>query len=163
MTRQHFLVPLDFSPDADHALEYAIGLAAVLQAHVTLLHVLELPKLVDMSLTPYRVKMETESRRELEARLQRVRQAGVAGDMIRVHGVPFQEIIAVAKTIGANLIIMGSHGRTGLRRVLMGSVAEKVVRLAPCAVLATRHADAMPTPEGETDEAPGTVPSPDHH
>ena len=156
MRWQHFLVPLDFSPDADHALEYAIGLAAVLQAHVALLHVLELPKLVDMSLTPYRVQMETETRRALAARLQRVHQAGVAGDMMRVHGVPFQEIIAMAKTTGADLIIMGTHGRTGLHHVLMGSVAEKVVRLAPCAVLVTRLSDA-PTPEGEAEEAPGTV------
>lgn len=162
MRWQHLLVPLDFSPDADHALEYAIELAAVLQAHVTLLHVLELPKLVDMSLTPSRVHMETASRRELEARLQRVHQAGVTGEMLRVHGVPFQEIIALAKTRGADLIIMGTHGRTGLRHVLMGSVAEKVVRLAPCAVLVTRLSDARPTPEAEADETPGTVSAPFH-
>jgi nucleotide-binding universal stress UspA family protein len=149
------------SPDADDALEYAMGLAAVLQAHVTLLHVLELPKRVDMSLTPARIAMETTSKRELEARLQRVHQAGVAGEMMRVHGVPFQEIIAIAQAIGADLIIMSTHGRTGLRHALLGSVAEKVVRLAPCAVLVTRPSDAIPTPEGEAGEARGTVSAPD--
>jgi len=152
MSCQHFLVPLDFSTEADQALEYAIGLAATLQARVTLLHVLEIPKLVDMSLTPYRAHMETETKRALAARLQRVHQAGVAGDMIRVHGVPFQEIIELATTTGIDLIIMSTHGRTGLRHVLLGSVAEKVVRLAPCSVLVTRHADAVPRPEGEASE-----------
>jgi nucleotide-binding universal stress UspA family protein len=161
MRWQRFLVPLDFSPDADHALAYAIRWATALQAHLTLLHILELPKLVDMSLTPYRIAMETTSKRELEARLQRVHQAGVAGEMMRVHGVPFQEIIAIAKAIGADLIIMGTHGRTGLRHALMGSVAEKVVRLAPCAVVVTRPSDAMPTPEGEADAARGMVSAPD--
>jgi hypothetical protein len=60
----------------------------------------------------------------------------------------FQEIIATAQAIGADLIIMGTHGRTGLRHALMGSVAEKVVRLAPCAVLVPRSSgEAMPTRE----------------
>ena len=105
-----------------------------------------------MSLTPYRAKIETESKQALEACLQRVHHAGVAGGMIRVHGVPFQEIIEMAKTTGADLIIMGTHGWTGLHYVLMGSVAEKVVRLAPCPVLVTRPPDTVPTPEGEADE-----------
>jgi hypothetical protein len=77
--------------------------------------------------------------------------------------VPFQVIIDTARTAHIDLIIMGTHGRIGLRHVLMGSVAEKVVRLAPCAVLVTRPSDTMPTPEGETDEAPGTVSAPDQY
>jgi nucleotide-binding universal stress UspA family protein len=145
MKFQHFLVPLDCSTDADQALEYATQLAVKLQARLTLLHVIALPKLADMSLTPFRVKMDTESRQALAACLQRVHIAGVVGDMIRVHGVPFQEVIALAKTTEADLIIMGTHGRTGLAHVFLGSVAERVVRLAPCPVLVTRHPNAGST------------------
>jgi nucleotide-binding universal stress UspA family protein len=66
--------------------------------------------------------------------------------MLNVHGTPLQEIIDTAKATGADLIIMGTHGRTGLHHVLVGSVAEKVVRLAPCSVLVTRHPDDASTP-----------------
>jgi universal stress protein A len=55
-----------------------------------------------------------------------------------VQGVPFQTIIDAARDHGVDLIVMGTHGRTGLTHVFMGSVAEKVVRLAPCPVLVTR-------------------------
>ena len=68
----------------------------------------------------------------------RLRDAGVPGETMIVHGVPFQTIIDTAKEQGVDLIIMGTHGRTGLTHVLMGSVAENVVRLAPCPVLVTR-------------------------
>jgi nucleotide-binding universal stress UspA family protein len=76
MRFQHFLVPLDCSTHADRALEYAIGLAIKCQARLTLLHVIELPKLIDMRLTPYREKMAAEFRRVLEACLKRVHNAG---------------------------------------------------------------------------------------
>jgi nucleotide-binding universal stress UspA family protein len=72
--------------------------------------------------------------------LARVQQAGLQGDSVIVEGVPFQAIIDTARDSGADLIVMGTHGRTGLTHVLMGSVAEKVVRLAPCPVLVTRAA-----------------------
>ena len=64
----------------------------------------------------------------------RVTAAGLACDSSIVHGVPFQVIIETARTAHIDLIIMGTHGRTGLRHVLLGSVAERVVRLlpAPC-------------------------------
>ena len=61
-----------------------------------------------------------------------------------VHGVPFQEILDTAKTQQVDLIIMGTQGRTGLQHVLMGSVAEKVVRLAPCPVLVVRQPTSVP-------------------
>jgi nucleotide-binding universal stress UspA family protein len=145
---QHILVPLDLSPASDQALEYAIRLAATLRAHLTLLHVLEVSKLADMRLTPYRAQQDAETHQALAARLEQVHQTGVEGDMLRVHGVPYEEIINTAKARRTDLIIMATHGRTGLRHMLMGSVAETVVRLAPCAVLVTRHTDAVPVPEG---------------
>jgi nucleotide-binding universal stress UspA family protein len=67
-----------------------------------------------------------------------VQQAGVQGDGAIVEGVPFQTITDTAKDQNVDLIVMGTHGRTGLSHVLMGSVTEKVVRLAPCSVLVTK-------------------------
>ena len=58
-----------------------------------------------------------------------------------VVGIPFMEIIHAAKELNSDMIIMGTHGRTGLQHVLMGSVAEKVVRRAPCPVLTVKHPD----------------------
>jgi nucleotide-binding universal stress UspA family protein len=69
---------------------------------------------------------------------QRVTAAGVEGATLVVHGVPFHEIVATARLHHVDLIIMGTHGRSGFLHLLLGSVAENVVRLAPCAVLVTR-------------------------
>jgi universal stress protein A len=144
MTTQHYLVPLDFSPYSDQALSYAMALATRLQARLTLLHVIHEPMGVgDMpSALPYPAlylqEIEAEVQRGIEARLQQVHDAGLQGDTVIVHGVPFQRIIDTARDQHIDLIIMGTHGRTGLHHVLVGSVAEKVVRLAPCPVLVTR-------------------------
>ena len=69
---------------------------------------------------------------------------GLEGEIAVVHGVPFQEMLDTAKKQQVDLIIMGTHGRTGLQHVLMGSVAEKVVRLAPCPVLVVRQPTLVP-------------------
>jgi nucleotide-binding universal stress UspA family protein len=65
-----------------------------------------------------------------------------------VHGVPFHVIIDTARTAHVDLIIMGTHGRTGLPHVLLGSVADRVVRLAPCPVLVVRVPTDTPAQEG---------------
>ena len=140
MQPQHFLVPLDFSPYADQALTYAIDLAKTLKARITLIHVMYIPTMVEVNLAPYQAQIENESQRSLDEGLQRVRNAGLEGETLLKQGVPFQAIIDAARDTAADLIIMGTHGRTGLEHVLLGSVAEKVVRLAPCPVLVTRSA-----------------------
>ena len=61
-----------------------------------------------------------------------------------IHGVPFHEIIETAKMQQVDLIVMGTHGRTGLQYMLLGSVAEKVVHLAPCPVLVVRQPTVVP-------------------
>ena len=146
MPTQHFLVPIDFSEYADQALAYAIRLASTLDAQLTLLHVMQpLPMAgVDMGVTlpaTYLQEVEAEVQRSMEAALARVTAAGLTGEQVVLYGVPFQEIIGTAKARQVDLIIMGTHGRTGLLHVLLGSVAEKVVRLAPCSVLVVRQAD----------------------
>ncbi len=144
MAARRFLVPLDFSEYANQALDYAITLAGKLGAHLTLLHVIQPLPLggVDMGVTlpfAYVQEMEAEIQRSMESSLERVTAAGLEGEIVIVHGVPFHEIIETAKTQQVDLIVMGTHGRTGLQYVLLGSVAEKAVRLAPCPVLVARQ------------------------
>lgn len=138
MSMQHFLVPLDFSVHSDYALAYAIFLAKQLQARLTLLHVIYLPSLlITARLTPYMTEEEAEAKVLLITALQRVDQAGLQGDWQIVYGVPWTQITTMAAALQTDLIIMGSHGRTGLQHALLGSVAERVLRLAPCHVLVT--------------------------
>jgi nucleotide-binding universal stress UspA family protein len=144
MTPQHCLVPIDFSEYSLHALDYAVELAGKLDARLTLLHVIQSLPVggADMGVTlPYAYieNLEAELRRSLESYRERITAKGLLSDSVIVHGVPFQEIIEIAKARQVDLIIMGTHGRTGLLHVLLGSVAEKVVRLAPCPVLVTRR------------------------
>jgi nucleotide-binding universal stress UspA family protein len=149
MTAQRFLIPVDFSEYANQAVEYAIGLASKLGARLTLLHVIQpLPLAgVDMGVTlPYTYiqDLEAEITNSMQAYLERVTAAGLEGEIAVVHGVPFQEILETAKTQQVDLIVMGTHGRTGLEHVFLGSVAEKVVRLAPCPVLVVRQPTVVP-------------------
>jgi nucleotide-binding universal stress UspA family protein len=140
MTLQHMLVPLDFSEPASRALEYAIRLARQLQARLTLLHVIYLPPLAGADLTTQMAEIEAAARHAMDERLRRVQEAGIAVQSIIVHGIPWQEIVDKAKDTQADLIVMSTHGRTGLQHMLLGSVAEKVVRFSPCSVLVTRQA-----------------------
>ncbi len=82
--------------------------------------------------------LEQELTQHLEGYLQRVKNAGAEGDLVIGHGTPFVETIEAVKARQIDLIIMGSHGRTGFSHVLLGSMAEKLVRLAPCPVLVVR-------------------------
>ena len=143
MTAQHILVPTDFSNTANDALDYAIQLAKILQARLTVLYGLHLSSLALGEASPvvldstYKA-METNAQSQMQLALERVHQAGVEGDSAIIEGIPFQVIMDAANSRGVDLIVMGTHGRTGFAHALLGSVAEKVVRLAPCPVLVTR-------------------------
>jgi universal stress protein A len=82
--------------------------------------------------------LEAELTQHLNGYLQRVEDAGVKGDLVMTHGVPFEKTIEIVIARQIDLIIMGSHGRTGFSHLLLGSMAEKLVRLAPCPVLVVR-------------------------
>ena len=147
MPISHVLVPTDFSPYAEQALDYAIRLARTLKARLTVLHVIQPVLLagVDMGVAlpeTYLREVEDAVQSSMAETLARVTATGLPGARVVLYGVPFQEIVEVAKARQVDLIAMGTHGHTGLMHVLLGSVAEKVVRLAPCSVLvvpATRH------------------------
>jgi nucleotide-binding universal stress UspA family protein len=142
MIPQHLLVPVDFSDRSDQALAYAITMAQKLQARMTLLHVIYMPPLAGANLTTQMTAIEAAAQQAIEKCLQQVRSAGVQGESIVCQAIPWQEIVERAKDLHADLIVMGTQGRTGLQHVLLGSVAEKVVRLAPCPVLVARTAEA---------------------
>jgi len=143
---RRILVPIDFSPPSRAALEYAVALAAPLGASLEVLHVWEPPAYVGpeaVAFVPVDVARQAweEVRGGVQGEVEHL-VAAVAGTF-PVHvsvipGTPAELIPEVAAEVGAELVVMGTHGRTGLARVLMGSVAEAVVRRAPCPVLTLR-------------------------
>ena len=151
MPAQHILVPIDFSANSDHALDYAMTLAHTLQARLTLLHVIE-PLVGSVEALPYTYIQDLEAKITdlMTSYRERVTGAGLQSDFAIVHGVPFQVIVETARTAHADLIIMGTHGRTGLSHVLLGSVAERVVQHAPCPVLVVRPPTDTPAQESQS-------------
>jgi nucleotide-binding universal stress UspA family protein len=140
---RRILVPTDFSPPSERALELAIEFARRFGAELTLFHAHELPAYVFpdgvMPVSPeILLELERSMNAELDRLAARVRAAGVPVSTKTGVGAHDVEIVRYASEMNADLIIMGTHGRTGLRHVLLGSVAEKVVRRAPCPVLTVR-------------------------
>jgi nucleotide-binding universal stress UspA family protein len=140
---KNILVPTDFSETAEAALDYAVALAGKLDAKVHLLHVVGI-QLVGaeyrLSVTATMLDAITEgSQKELD-RLAAARAGRVAlGPTLLEIGDARTQITQTAAKIGADLIVMGTHGRRGIKRLLIGSVAESVVRTAPCPVLLVRQ------------------------
>jgi nucleotide-binding universal stress UspA family protein len=147
MRWQTLLVPHDYSPCADRALAMAADLARLHQARIVLLHVTHLPpgltadaQISDANGNMIRVDAyaEAAAARELESRAEPLRQGGLAVEVRSALGAVADEIIEVAGIEKADLIVMGTHGRTGLAHVLLGSMTEKVLRQAPVPVLTVR-------------------------
>ena len=143
---KNILVPLDLSKDSKVILHYAVSLSKKLKAKATVFHVLEKPR-VDLSeinfesgfLKDLRKHHEEEAERGLKALMpDEYRKENNIKTDIR-WGEPSVEIINEAERMKTDLIIMGTHGRTGLSHMLLGSVAEKVLRLAPCPVTVVKN------------------------
>jgi nucleotide-binding universal stress UspA family protein len=147
---KQILVPTDFSETADAALEYACVLAGQLGATVRLLHVLEDPIITEgLTAEAYiaeapmvRNAMLRDAEERLEARRTPPREgaAQVEAEVLVGHGA--RTIAEYAGERNFDLIVMGTHGRTGIAHLLLGSVAERLVRTAPCPVLTVRQAVA---------------------
>jgi len=143
---QTLLLPIDFSSHAASALEMAIALARDARATVHLYHAYEIPL---GTIPPYGVaipepmlaEVRDAASRRLEKAAQQLRQAGVASETHIEHAPPVDGISDAARELRADLIVMGTRGLTGLKHVLLGSVAERTVRTAPCPVLTVRAAD----------------------
>jgi universal stress protein A len=154
-TIRRILVPVDFSSGADLAIETALALAGKLGAEVHVLHVWQPPPYMvpEMMVTvpggaalPFDEFMRTRTKKDLDAFVR----PHVAGGAVRptAHvecGIPKDAIVRFAERNAVDLVVMGTHGHTGLMHVLMGSVAEHVVRHQPCPVLTVRY----PAKEGQ--------------
>ena len=142
------LCPIDHSECSYLALKYAISLALKDEAKLYLMHVIDL-RLYDTELykfspyTPNEIDMSN-VRTDLMKSLPEGTTDVLEVETIVVKGVPFHEIINAAREINADLIVIGTHGKTGLSHIMMGSVAEKVVRKAPCPVLTVRMFSPLP-------------------
>jgi nucleotide-binding universal stress UspA family protein len=138
----HILVPTDFGDAARHALKMALGLAAASNAKVTILHTTWLPPSAYAAYAEGVFWPTDEMSKGAAMELEEVRKnaARIYGNVETkmVTGEPWEQILAVAKDIGADLIVMGTHGRRGVARAFIGSVAEKVVRMAGIPVLVAR-------------------------
>jgi nucleotide-binding universal stress UspA family protein len=140
---RHILCPTDFSESSGEAFETALMMATDSGARLTLLHVQQLPAPVFpdviLPVSPSILRdAEQSAEHAMERLCERARAAGVAADCRVTVGAPHVEICDAAEEVGADLIVMGTHGRTGLSHVILGSVAEKVVRKAQCPVLTVR-------------------------
>ena len=142
---RRILFPTDFSEPAEYAWSYALTFAQEFGAEVHLLHVIAPPpRLTEAYAVDYNPEkmvgsLSTEADATLDRQIEAAKSRGlVFRREVRV-GVDFREIIDYATKHDIDLIAMATHGRSGLAHVLLGSVAEKVVRKAPCPVLTIKH------------------------
>lgn len=152
MTRtRRILHPSDFSSASRAAFAKALALARADRAELLLVHVLSpvtlgmggeyiSPRVLDDVIRSARA----DAQRRLDALRARAKKAGARATTLLVEGTPFTQIAKVAQAKRADLIVMGTHGRTGLTKLFLGSVAERVVGTASCPVLTVRGSGAGP-------------------
>jgi universal stress protein A len=135
---KQILVPVDFSESTAGLLQFSQALAGQTGARLTLLHVVE-PIHVDwkMDTSDLQRERQVQSSRMLRELVEREFGGGKVAAEIRA-GPPVETIASFARQTKTDMIIIATHGRTGLKRALLGSVAERVVRHAPCPVLVVR-------------------------
>jgi nucleotide-binding universal stress UspA family protein len=146
------LVPTDFSDPSNEALAYAKDLAETFNASIHLLHVVENPlaqpwalETYDMSLDAVLADFKAYGQQQLEKTMPAPDRKKYNAELAIGVGSPFSEIRDYANAHHVDLIVMGTHGRGGLAHAMLGSVAERVVRYAPCPVLTIRQGDGRVT------------------
>ena len=145
------LCPIDHSDCSKEALKYAVSFAMKNEAKLYLLHIIDI-RSFDESIDTMAAQIPNdETIKQLKTKLLECIPEEIRSDMqleaLVVQGIPFAEIISIAKKNKVDMIVMGTHGRTGLAHIMIGSVSEKVVRKAHCPVLTVRqsgHKFVMP-------------------
>jgi nucleotide-binding universal stress UspA family protein len=143
---RRILCPTDFSEFAKRALHQAIPLARWYESSLTALHVLPTAVPVD-GMFPYSLPplahegVRTRVERELDEFVAPAREVGIAADTVLREGAVPATILDLARNLPADLLVMGTHGQSGLERLVLGSVTESVLRRAPCPVLTTSRED----------------------
>ncbi len=146
LTISRILVPVDFSAHSEFVLRYATALASRVDASLHLLHVVEDPiatgawggETVIPNLTELRQELLDDAERRLVSFREEAERAQVPVVTTARMGLTSHTIVEYAKTLNIDLIVMGTHGRTGVAHLFMGSVAERVLRHASCPVLTVR-------------------------
>lgn len=146
---ESILVPVDFSSQSDRAVDVAVDVAKAMNAEIHLLHVYGIPVgiagpgIYDTALpVTVMTDLRDSAAKALEDRVARLAATGVKVSGVVREGIPAQAIVEVADEVGAGLIVMGTRGLSGLKHVLLGSVAERTIRQAPCPVLTVPDEDA---------------------
>ena len=142
MTKK-ILCPIDFSQGSARACKAAAELARALPAEIELLYVIQLPVLglpatEAMSTPTFMAEMTASAERGLTQYKEELAASGVTISTLYLEGSPADVIVERARQLDAYLIVMGTHGRTGMQRLLLGSIAERVVRMASTPVLTVR-------------------------
>jgi nucleotide-binding universal stress UspA family protein len=140
------LVPIDFSPHSNEVMKYASAIAKAFNATIILMHVVDSAtySVTDtFNVVDRRRPLETIARTLLDNWAEQI-NGGVSVQPYLATGFAYQEILKKTEKDQVDLIVMGTHGRTGLGHFLLGSVTEKVVRMAPCPVLTVRLNDQAP-------------------
>ena len=141
------LLPTDFSANADRAQAEAIRLAQGLGGEIVLIHVtVDTPPYGETLMNQKEVREVYEAARRwatttLEEKVTAIRERGLAARSLLESGVPHLEIVKAAAAEGADYVVIGTRGRGGLERAFIGSVADRVIRSAPCPVVSVRHAE----------------------
>ena len=144
------LVPCDFADCSRQAGDVGLELAQSFRVPLVLVHVFQFPPAIYTGMPPltvpeYDQMMEASARTALHDESARLQGKGVALETSFARGIAWEEIIETAKRLDVGLIVMGTHGRRGLPRAILGSVAEKVVRLSPVPVLTIHGTDIHAT------------------
>jgi nucleotide-binding universal stress UspA family protein len=138
----HLLVPVDFGEPSQQALDAAVELATWFKARLTLVHVYEIPAYVYGGMTFATADLfgpiEEAAREQLDKTLREVQKRVPGTKAVLRRGPAAPEILAVVDEVHPDLVVMGTHGRKGMSHALLGSVAERIVRLSPVAVLTMR-------------------------
>lgn len=140
---RRIVVPVDFSPTSDYALSFAVSLAARLGAQIQLLHVYhfasrQLPAGGAVTRAEFLRDYASTYHEQLDGLIARHAGAGVAIQGVLLKGVPDEQIVKAARDLNADLIVIGSQGRSGLAEMILGTVAERVVRTSTVPVLTIR-------------------------
>lgn len=142
---QTILCPTDFSEYSKHALKYALSLGQLFRSRIVLLHVVEPIQIpveynFDIALgTAYDEATRESLLEKLHALVDLPTRAVVEVEERVTRGAPFAEIVRIARDEQVDLIVLATHGLSGIAHLLLGSTTEKVVRKAPCPVLTVKH------------------------
>jgi nucleotide-binding universal stress UspA family protein len=153
---RHILASTDFSKASWHGVEAAVNLALELDTRLTIVHVCEPPFYVSYVIDDVVAAIEQKARLELEHLMARVRAKQPKAEAIVRWGSSWQGILDASRECGADLIVLSTHGRHGAQRALVGSVAEKIVRLSPVPVL-TLGVGTDDRPRGQADSNASAV------